>query len=496
MATMAVGFGNVTTAISKEEDTNMAMIEQHHEWLLARGITDATIERFGLHSKSDGHGQWLRVPFMENGQVVNHKWRKTMAKDHRMDKDAPLLLWNHRALVEAARTGAALVITEGEWDGMIADQSGWPLVTSVPNGADDQPSEDVFTAKRYEWFHRHRPLLDKVQKFILATDGDEAGRILAADLARLLGPERCWYIDYPEGSKDLNEVALGYSEQQVMDTLFAAKPYPVVGLYKMYDFPEHPDFSPTGLGIDGLDELWPLVPGTFTIVTGWPSHGKSTAVLAAVASLIKRGVPLALGSFETMVKPVLQRRLRATVLGCHEAEDLAKRSGPADDMINEKLSIISNLHANDDTELTIERIIELAIVAVLRDGIKLLVLDPWNEMEHKRGRDESETDYVGRAIRLLKRFGKDYHCAVWVVAHPRKPNTDGTPKKPSLLDLSGSAHFANKADYGVIFHRDNFGDDIVVATVCKKRMGLPGAMGQVTLAWAASTSSYHKVRME
>jgi twinkle protein len=475
----------------------MAMIEPHHEWLMARGITDETIARFGLHTHSDGHRQWLRVPFMEGGKAINHKWRQIAAKHHRMDKDAPLALWNHPAVVEAARTNKPLVITEGEWDGLIVAQSGWPLVTSVPNGADDELSEDVFSAKRYEWFHRHRNLLDKIDKFILATDGDVAGRVLAADLARLLGPERCWFIEYPENCKDLNEVALAYSEEEVVDILGRAKPYPVVGLYNMSDYPEPPPFQAMSIGIEGLDQLWPLVPGTFSIITGWPSHGKSTAVLAAIAHLLNAGLPVALGSFETMVKPVLQRRLRATIYGCHEHDPEAMQPGPADAVIEEKLSIISNLHANDDTELTIEKIIELAIVAVLRDGVRLLVLDPWNEIEHKRGREESETEYVGRAIRLLKRFAKDYNCAVWVVAHPRKPtHSDGVPKRPSLLDLAGSAHFANKADYGVIFHRADLGDDVAEATVCKKRMGLPGAMGHVSLTWAAITSRYFQNRMD
>jgi twinkle protein len=468
----------------------MGMIEPHHAWLVARGITDETIERFGLHSHSDGPTQWLRVPFVENGVTVNHKWRKIGAKHHRMDTGQPLLLWNHQALVEAARTGKPLVITEGEWDGLIVAQSGWPLVVSVPNGAPEALTEDVFGAKRYEWFHRHRALLDQIDRFILATDGDEAGRMLAADLARLFGPERCWFIEYPDGAKDLNDVAQSYSLEDVSDILGRAKPYPVVGLYKMRDFPEPPPFRPRNIGIPGLTELWPLVPGTFSIVTGWPGAGKSTATLASIAYLLNSGLSLALGSFETMVKPVLQRRLRASIYGCHERDDKVMKTGPADVAIDEKLSIISNLHANDETELSIEKIIQLAIVAVLRDGIRLLVLDPWNEIEHKRGAGESETEYVGRAIRLLKRFAKDYDCAVWVVAHPRKPTSDGTLKRPTLLDLAGSANFANKADYGVIFHRPDLATAYVEAWVVKKRMGLPGAMGKVDLTWDEMATRY------
>lgn len=466
--------------------------QKHSEWLAARGLTDETINRFGLHTHSDGHSSWLRVPFLERGVTVNHKWRKTMAKEHRMDTGAPLLLFNHLAVSEAARTGDPLVITEGEWDAMSVDQSGCPLVASVPNGAPDHLTDEVFDATRYEWYHRHRVELDHITQFVLATDDDEAGRFLAADLARLLGPERCMFVEYPAGCKDFNEVLLAHGEQAILDILAKAKPYPVAGLYTPADFPEPPPFKPVPIGIDGLEDLWPLVPGTFSIVTGWPSHGKTTAVLSAIAHVMKQGVPVCLGSFETMVKPVLIRRMRACIYRCDEKNDpRTKQHGTADDLMATKLRIISNLHVNDETELTIERIIELAIVAVLRDGVRLLVLDPWNEIEHQRGQNESETEYVGRAIRLLKRFARDYNCAVWVIGHPRKPTgSDGTPKRPSLVDLAGSANFANKADYGVVFHRNDLTSTLVEAAVVKKRMGLPGAFGRVTLDWNDATSSY------
>lgn len=481
-------------AITAEYEEETVLIEQHTDWLIKRGLSRETASKFNLHTHNDGRAQWLRVPFMEAGKPVNHKWRKTMAKDHRMDKDAPLLLWNHDALVEAAKTKGRLAITEGEWDGLAVAQSGWPLVVSVPNGAPDRATEDVFDATRYQWFNRHKALLDKVDRFILATDNDEAGLVLAADLARLLGPERCMFVEYPDGCKDLNDVMQSHGEAAVLDILAKAKAYPVSGLYTIDDFPEPPPFTATAIGIEGLEDMWPVVAGTLSVVTGYPGHGKSTVVLAAAASLMAQGMPIAIGSFETMVKPVLQRRLRACYYRCDERDPRCSKRGQADDVLTEKLRIISNLHVTDETELTVETIIDAAIVAVLRDGVRLLILDPWNEIEHKRGRDESETEYVGRAIRLLKRFARDYQCAVWVVAHPRKPmGSDGQPKRPSLLDLAGSANFANKADYGVIFHRPDLATFDVEATVTKKRMGLPGAMGRVTLQWNDDTSGYKRV---
>ena len=72
----------------------------------------------------------------------------------------------------------------------------------------------------------------------------------------------------------------------------------------------------------------------------------------------------------------------------------------------------------------------------------MIVLDPWNEVEHKRRRDETETDYIGRAIRAIKRFAKQYDVAFWIVAQPDK-TARGSRRIPGLYDISGSANWAN-----------------------------------------------------
>ena len=52
----------------------------------------------------------------------------------------------------------------------------------------------------------------------------------------------------------------------------------------------------------------------------------------------------------------------------------------------------------------------------------------------------------------IKRFAQRYEVHVWLVAHPRQL-MDWQGKAPTLYDISGSAHFINKADCGVVVHR-------------------------------------------
>lgn len=266
--------------------------------------------------------------------------------------------------------------------------------------------------------------------------------------------------------------------------------YLMQGLHRIEDFPEPPAVARIQIGMDGVDELFSLVPGTFTVITGYAGQGKSSWLMAAIGKLLMAGIPLTLASFETQPKPVLLRRLRATMLNVPEFDRQALHVGPADEAISANLSLIAQIGTDDATEMDISYLLGLAMIAVREDGSKLLIIDPWNEIEHKRASDESETDYTGRAIRAIKRFCRRLDCAVWLVAHPRKPQMDGRLKKPSLYDLAGSANFANKADYGIIIHREDLTSTLMDFKVCKVRMGLPGRMGEVTLNFDHRTSNY------
>lgn len=465
---------------------------KHQEWIEARGIDPALIARFGISTKTEGGSNWLAIPYVERGQTINHKYRLTSEKRHRMDEGAPLILWNHDALLE--ETDRPVIITEGEWDALAAMTAGFIRCVSVPNGAPAQATDNPAEARRYEFLWRSKDLLDKVKTFIIATDSDAPGKLLANDLARLLGPERCRFIEYPHNvdapCKDLNEVLQTWGSSAVAEIIDAAKPYPVKGLYRLEDFPEPPPTTSIPVGIEGLDDQFRLTLGTFSVISGWAGHGKTSLLMRMLANLMRAGVNVALGSFETLPRPILQQRMRAALYGVVANAPKVYQSGPADELLAKRLNVIAHTARDEDTELDIEYIIELAKVAVLRDGVRLLCLDPWNEIEHKRNPNETETEYVSRAIRMLKRFAVNYECAVWLVAHPRKPHSDGNPKPPSLYDLAGSAHFANKADYGLIIHREDMTSNVIDARVVKVRMGLPGRVGRTLLAFDEATSDY------
>ena len=65
---------------------------------------------------------------------------------------------------------------------------------------------------------------------------------------------------------------------------------------------------------------------------------------------------------------------------------------------------------------------------------------------------------------------------------------------PGLYNISGSANWANKADFGVIVHASQPDPDawVIDVIVSKVRMGLPGKRGEISLLADWKTSGYRK----
>lgn len=468
----------------------MTIHPKHIEFLTGRGIDPTLAEKFGLETVVRDGKAWLAVPYREGGEPINHKYRLTSEKDHRMDSGAPLALWNADCLTDPkVRDGQApVLITEGEWDALAAIQSGIPFAVSVPNGAPQQETADLDSAKRYDWVDRHADALAGVKSFVIAADDDQAGWNLRADLVRLLGADRCSFVEYPFPCKDLNEVLSEYGPERVVQAVLTAKPMPVQGLFRPSDIPERGEVRSYSVGVAPITDLVSIVPGTLTVVTGFANSGKSTLMNAIIGHALRYHFPVCVASFETDVKPILIDGLRCAILQCPKTDFDKVELSDADDIINERLTIISQT-IDEDLEMGLTKFLDLCRTAVQRHGVKMIVLDPWNELEHKRNRDETETDYIGRAIRAIKRFAKQYDVAFWVVAHPTKPQ-QGHKGIPGLYDISGSANWANKADYGLTYHRPNYDENFANIVITKVRMGLPGRRGKVDVSFDFRKSEF------
>ena len=216
--------------------------------------------------------------------------------------------------------------------------------------------------------------------------------------------------------------------------------------------------------------------------------GKSTMMNLIIGNALINHFPVCVASFETDVKPILRNGLKLAIAQSNPQEMAKMDTTDIDDMLQQRLTIISQ-SVDEDMEMDLNKFLDLCRTAVVRHGAKMIVLDPWNELEHKRRRDETETDYISRALRAIKRFAKQHDVAFWIVAHPTKPQ-EGAKKIPGLYDISGSANWANKADYGLTYHRPKFDENKAKIIVNKVRMGLPGKKGEVTVCYDFTNSRF------
>jgi twinkle protein len=144
-----------------------------------------------------------------------------------------------------------------------------------------------------------------------------------------------------------------------------------------------------------------------------------------------------------------------------------------------------------DEDFDLEWILDRATDGVLRDGIRLFVIDPWNEVEHARKGSESMTDYIGRSIRSIKRFAQQYQVAVIVIAHPTKDVAkEGKNRAVSLYDIEGSAHWFNKCDHGVVVDRPKPEEDEALIRVAKVRFEESGERGSVRLRFDRESARF------
>lgn len=433
-----------------------------------RGLDGELVAKLGLWTEpapSAGGKDALAIPFWRGEEIVNVKYRTGLVPGGDKGrvwqmKGGIQCFWNENVLRDDTLRDAPLIITEGEFDAMAAIQSGLLRTVSVPAGAPDQSVPLEHEGPKYDFLKQVKDLLgvEKVKEIILAVDGDEKGSYLLHDLALRLGKFRCKFVVFPWANKqkthrlkDLNDVLLAYGTEGVRKVIDRAQWMRVDGIYRMSELPPPPPTQSFHCGIDGLDLRVRL--GDFWVATGIPSHGKTSFVNDLCCRLVSQNkLGVAFASFEQSPQRDHRRNLRTWYnrkLVMHQNEWELEE---ADKWIDKQFSFIV---PGDDADVTLDWVLDRCEAAVIQHGVRVVVIDPWNEMDHARAHGESLTEYTGRAIKAFKRFAAKFGVLLIVVAHPAKMqrDKDGQYSIPSLYDISDSAHWYNKADAGLVIHR-------------------------------------------
>tara|TARA_R100001530_G_scaffold135466_1_gene112737 strand:- start:804 stop:2375 length:1572 start_codon:yes stop_codon:yes gene_type:complete len=467
------------------------------DFLSGRGIDLEVAVRMGVQSVNFRGSDWIAFPYYKEEEIVNSKFR-TLDKKFMQSKGGEKIFYNRNVIADNTLSDQPLLIFEGEIDCLTAIQCGYIRSMSVPDGAPSKsidPERDD-TSQKYSYLRDAMPLLDSCKEIIICTDGDASGQVLRDDLSIRLGRARCKYISYPKGCKDLNDTFQKYGEKGVHASIKRARWCKVDGVFKFSELPPIEEKFVYELNMGDFDENFKLRRGDFTVVTGHPSSGKSTFVNHMMCQLVKsHGLKIGFASFEQKPQTDHLRLLRKWYLDEYEYfhggwynADILKQTN-CNRWIDKNFSVIvPSFEDNVDLHWLIERM----QVAVVQHDCDVIVVDPFNELDHDTTGDPMRL-YIGWFIKTLKRFASRHDVHVLVVAHPRKLSKDkeGNIEIPTLYDIEESSMWYNKADLGLIIHRS---DGLTLARVAKSRYeDMIGKRGQKLFRFQEETGHFNVV---
>ena len=464
-------------------------------FLTSRGIDPDMAAEVGVYSSPDGKA--LAFPYFKHGELVHVKYRAVNQKKFWATAGTELTFYGYDDCIGSD----TVVICEGEMDRLAFLMSGFLPVVSVPNGA---PAPNSKSGAKLDFLEGAEEVFKNAKKVIIATDNDEPGRVLANELVRRIGPERCYRVRWPEGCKDANDVLVREGAAALAEMADTARPEPISGIITGDDLTDrildlYLNGSDTGLriGYHHLDQIYRVREGLFTIVTGHSSHGKSTVLDQLLIKLVERHQwKIAIFSPEQQPLEKHQMQLIEQYAGMPTRDGPAMPKMPQDDLLSAHAWLSQYFMFILPEQPSVEEILERAKVLIFRMGIKGLVIDPWNEIEHGRPPHMNETEYVNHVLQLLRNFARTHGVHLWLVAHPTKmPNDDqGKEQIPKLQNISGSIHFRNKADVGITVYRDlSAGEDEVDVLVTKSRWLDYAKPGRVRFKFDKVTKRLHEL---
>lgn len=264
-------------------------------------------------------------------------------------------------------------------------------------------------------------------------------------------------------------------------------------------------------GFPSLDPHFTVRAREWTLVTGIPSHGKSTFLDAVMVNLsVSHGYRWAVFSAENLPLERHAAALMSQYIGKPFGPGMRSRITP-DEFQWARMFVDSHfvfLNPPED-DCTIDRILQTAaflakdpgeIIDGLQRGIDGVVIDPWNELDHSRPSQLNETEYISRCLTQVRRFARTHEVHVFIVAHPAKLARIKTIARngaeaetypvPTPYDVSGSAHWRNKADNCLCVWRDVEQPGTAEIHVQKIRFREVGSVGMVPMGFDSPTGQY------
>lgn len=482
--------------------------ENNLNWIQSRNIFLEMVKVFNLYDCPRG----IAFPYYLDGKVKNVKYRDINEKNFWQEKNTIKSLYNVDNLYKYWQDNKGLpkriIFVEGEIDVITLYQCGFKNAVSLPDGA---PKEAKYNDndKRFSAFEQSQWIFD-ADEVIIATDNDSAGNALKLELIHRFGKDICKVVNFPKykdatteeekQTKDANECFFLFGQEKVIECINNAQSFPIKGLHSASEYKQTLQDMYDGnvqkaesTGLHQLDKIYKIMTSTFNLVTGIPNHGKSNFLDQILMNMAEnQSWKFAVYSPEHSTANHIRRLLEKR---CRKPFDIGAYERISDEEKNAGIDFIDNhfkFIENTDEIPTIDYILSKSKIAKLRYGIKGLIIDPFNQISQDRDNNKREDEHIRDIIAKCQQFARNHQIWVCMVAHPHKlhRNDSGVIPPPDLYQVSGSAHWANMADAGLVIHRDFEENTTKVITRKIREQGVYGEIGQAEFIFNYRTRCY------
>lgn len=471
--------------------------EAIHKYFLECGVSDAVLQQNKIFWMDDR--KMVAFPYHEAGQRINMMVMDVQDQKTRLASGRNISFYGLDQVVKS--DGYELIIAHREMDRLLLLTLGFKNVIAIPNGGVFPSRQDEYGAEpaEFEYFAAAADMLLGAKKIVIAVDNTSEGEQIRQELARRVGLAKCFIVEF--GEKTLRSTIAKRGMDYACEDMHLAKPHPIRGLFEVTEFLAsleeyflHGMTSGVSTGWENVDKLFTILIA-LNIITGIPNSGKSEWLDALMVNLaMLHGQRTAYYSPENTkeghVTKIVEKKvqLSSNPKSQNRMSVETLMSGAA--WVSQYFYfIVSDIMGEP---ATIDWILDRGADAVMRFGIKNLVIDPWNRIHHMMG-SQSETDYIRQALIKILQFKVNHGVSVWLVIHPTKQEPDrktGLFPPPSLYSCAGSAHFVNMCDNGFTIHRKSGKSNITEVHVKKVRDKHVGVTGKANLVYDTETGRY------
>jgi len=490
-----------TVPVVREPITNLTETDNEaaKKYLQGRRIADSIIQSHTITGTRRFNGKTVPAvgfPYRDGDSINAIKWRSADTDKRFSQENVCEDFFNIDRYVD----GNDLLICEGEIDALAWMTSDLPdnvSVVSIPNGAPSKVRDGKITPeddKKFAYIWRAKRELESASRIILNTDNDGPGNALKEEIIRRIGSSKVWIIDledYKDASDALEKEGIGYLLEQLED----CQPVPMIGLHgaevfsdAVLDLYENGQLRGARTGLSSLDQFIQIAPGMVTVVTGFPSSGKSDFVDQLCLNLAQSmNYKTVFCSFEKPpelhLMQLAQKLTKRPFFEGSEQRMTPEERDHAQAWLKEHFLFMDYRR---DGPTTIKGILDIASTAVMRMGCRVLVIDPYNYITLSNS--FKETDEISEMLTQVQQWAKSHDAHVFFIAHPTKisPDRRGSKVVVSGHDIAGSAAWFAKADIGITLWRDPHDIDPPEAHVWKVRWSWVGRHGVCPLKFDRS----------